>query len=87
MAKISKVYRFLVYALPAVLFFSYYPVISLGASESMNFEFSLPLIWLMFFDVVAFVIMVQKKYCLRNASECGCGCCSLFLQHCRYYGL
>ena len=61
MAKISKVYRFLVYVLPAVLFFSYYPVISLGASESMNFELSLPLIWLVIFDVVAFIIMVQKK--------------------------
>ena len=69
MAKISKVYRFLVYALPAVLFFSYYPVISLGASESMNFEFSLPLIWLMVFDVVAFVIMVQKKILFKECKR------------------
>lgn len=61
MTKLSKLYRFLVYALPAVLFFSYYPVIGLGASESMNFELSLPLIWLVFFDAVAFVIMVRKK--------------------------
>ncbi len=69
MAKISKVYRFLVHALPAVLFFSYYPVISLGASESMNFEFSLPLIWLMVFDVVAFVIMVQKKILFKECKR------------------
>lgn len=69
MAKISKVYRFLVYALPAVLFFSYYPVISLGASESMNFEFSLPLIWLMVFDVVVFVIMVQKKILFKECKR------------------
>ena len=38
-----------------------YPVIGLGASESMNFELSLPLIWLVFFDAVAFAIMVRKK--------------------------
>ena len=44
----------LLYLLPAVLFFSYYPVISLGASSSMNLELSLPLIWLALFDLVAF---------------------------------
>lgn len=44
----------LLYLLPAVLFFSYYPVISLGASSSMNLELSLPLIWLVLFDLVAF---------------------------------
>ncbi len=44
----------LLYLLPAILFFSYYPVISLGASSSMNLELSLPLIWLVLFDLVAF---------------------------------
>ncbi len=61
MVKFARVYRFLVYILPAMLFFSYWPVISLGASESMNFEFSLPLIWLIVFDGVALVILVRKK--------------------------
>ncbi len=61
MVRISKFYRFLVYILPAVLFFSYYPVISLGSNASMNFEFSLPLIWLIIFDVLAFVILIKKK--------------------------
>ena len=61
MAKLAKVYRFLVYILPAVLFFSYYPVILLGASVSMNFELSLPLTWLVVFDVLAFCILVKKK--------------------------
>ena len=45
----------LVYALPAVLFFSYYPILSLGNDATMNFEFSLPLIWLILFDLVAFL--------------------------------
>lgn len=44
----------LLYLLPAILFFSCYPVISLGASSSMNLELSLPLIWLVLFDLVAF---------------------------------
>ena len=48
MKKIDKVYRFLGYMLPAVLFFSFWPVISLGASESMNFELSVPKILLSF---------------------------------------
>ncbi len=61
MVKLAKIYRFLVYILPAVLFFSYWPVISLGASESMNFELSLPLIWLVIFDVLALWILVKKK--------------------------
>ena len=61
MAKLAKIYRFLVYILPAVLFFSYWPVISLGASESMNFELSLPLIWLVIFDVLALCILAKKK--------------------------
>ena len=48
----------LVYALPAVLLFSYYPIISLGNNETMNFEFSLPLIWLVLFDLVAFLSFI-----------------------------
>lgn len=55
--------------MPAVLFFSYYPVIKLGASESMNFELSLPLIWLVVFDVVAFGIMIKKKMLFRDCRK------------------
>ena len=40
---LRRAYFALLYALPAVLFFSYYPVIRLGSSASMNFELSLPL--------------------------------------------
>lgn len=44
--------------LPIVPFFSYYPVMKLGADRSMNFELSLPLIWLVIFDAVAFATLV-----------------------------
>lgn len=61
MKKLNKVLRFLIYILPAVLFFSYYPVISFGANAAMNFELSLPLIWLLIFDLVAAVIFVMRR--------------------------
>lgn len=55
MKALSKILWWFIYALPAVLFFSYHPIISLGANDSMNFELSLPLIWLLLFDLGAFV--------------------------------
>lgn len=57
----NKFYRVLLYILPAVLFFSYYPVISFGANESMHFEISLPLIWLVVFDITALILLIKKK--------------------------
>ncbi len=42
----DKIERFLIFSLPVVVFFSYFPVISFGSTESMNLELSLPLIWL-----------------------------------------
>ena len=57
----SKFYRILLYILPAVLYFSYYPVISFGSSESMHFELSLPLIWLVVFDITALVLLIKKE--------------------------
>ena len=57
----KKLFRILVYMLPAVLFFSYYPVISFGANETMNFELSLPLIWLVVFAFLSFVLVVKEK--------------------------
>ena len=58
MKALSKILWWFIYALPAVLFFSYHPIISLGANDSMNFELSLPLIWLLFFDLGAFVLLL-----------------------------
>ena len=53
--------KLLIKILPLCLFFSYFPVISLGSGESMNFELSVPLLWLVVFDVAAFSQMVIEK--------------------------
>lgn len=55
----------LLYLLPATLFFSYYPVIALGATPSMNLELSLPLIWLVLFDLVAFITLLTLPKTLK----------------------
>ena len=59
--KAEKFFRFLIYILPGALFFSYYPLIHFGNSESMNFEISLPIIWLVVFDVLAFFMLIKRK--------------------------
>ena len=59
----------LLYLLPLVLFFSYHPVISLGGDGTMNFELSLPMIWLVVFDVFGVVMLLRKKMvrkCLKK---------------------
>ena len=61
MKKLNKIFKWLVCILPGVLFFSYQPLMRLGANESMNFEISLPLIWLVVFDVVAVWLMGRRK--------------------------
>ncbi|MBQ3297032.1 O-antigen ligase family protein [Candidatus Saccharibacteria bacterium] len=57
----KRVYRFLIYILPVVLFFSYQPLVHFAANESMNFEISLPLIWLVLFDVLVVVMGWRKR--------------------------
>ena len=47
--------------MPICLFLSYYPVISFGTSETMNFELSVALLWLVVFDVVGLVVSVQRR--------------------------
>lgn len=54
-----RVFSWLLVGLPAVLYLSYYPIIGLGASESMNFELSVPLVWLVVFDVVGVVEVIR----------------------------
>ena len=61
MKTLAKIYAYFIYLLPAVLFFSYYPILSLGGNDSsMNLEFSLPLIWLVLFDVLSLVLLFAK---------------------------
>lgn len=72
---LSRLRRFifaLVYLLPAVLFCSYYPLISLGSDRSMNFELSLPLIWLVLFDaalLLAFILLDHERRRSRPRSR------------------
>lgn len=40
---------------PVALFFSYHPVISIGSTDTTNFEFSLAEIWLVLFAIVSLV--------------------------------
>ena len=61
--------KLLIKILPLCLFFSYFPVISLGSSESMNFELSVPLLWLVMFDVVAFLQMVLERKLFKGLRE------------------
>ena len=65
----ASIYKALIYVLPGVLCLSFYPVIKLGSSESMNYELSLPLIWLAIFDVVTLVMMIQKKRLIGGFSK------------------
>ena len=62
----KKLVKDLLYILPAVLFFSYFPIIRLGSNETMNFGLSLPLIWLVVFDLVGFVELVREKKLLTG---------------------
>lgn len=61
MKKLAKLYCGFLYALPVVLLFSYYPIISLGTTASMNLELSLPLIWLTFFAILSIIIFIKAK--------------------------
>ena len=61
MKKLNKILRGLLFILPLVLFFSYQPVIALGVGETMHFELSLPLIWLVIFDLVGIVMIWGER--------------------------
>ena len=61
MKNLSRLIRGLIYILPFALFFSYYPLISFGSNESMNFELSVSLLWLLVFDAVAFCALVCER--------------------------
>ncbi len=59
--KLESWLRFLVYVLPLALMFSYYPIITLGKNETMNFELSVPLVWLVVFDILTVCLMIKRK--------------------------
>ena len=56
--KLLPVHRSFFWALPIILFFSYYPVIPLFSTESSNYEFSLPLLWLLLMGILSLPIFL-----------------------------
>ena len=50
-----KTWELLIYLSPIALFLSYHPVISIGSSSEMNFEFSIAEIWLVLFSLVSLI--------------------------------
>ncbi len=69
MKLLRKTLLILIYVLPAILFFSYYPVFRLGQNSSMNFELSLPLIWLVLFDLLVIITLVVLGIKHRRTSS------------------
>ena len=55
-----KLRLFCIYFLPVTLFFSYYPLISLGETDSMHLELSLPLIWLVLFSLISAPMIMRN---------------------------
>ena len=55
--------------LPLVLYFSYFPVIGLGSNESMNFELSLPLLWLVVFGAISCLMILKKKDLIKDLKQ------------------
>lgn len=62
----KKLLKFLLLIMPACLFLSYHPLMRFGESETMYFELSVAMIWLVMFDVVAVVIMWQEKLLFKG---------------------
>ena len=49
---LNRLFLTLLYILPAVVFFTNFPLIRLGEDSSMYYEISLPMIWLAIFDLL-----------------------------------
>ena len=64
MERLNKLQKYFLYFLPVVLYFSYYPLISFGSNETMNFELSVPLIWLVLFFFISIPRLIDffKKF-------------------------
>ncbi len=54
-----KFCQILIILLPAVLYFSYYPLVRIFSDETMNLELSIPFLWLGIFDVVVLGLMIK----------------------------
>ena len=69
---LAKLRLCLLYTFPAALFFSYRPVLTLApTSDSMNFEFSLALLWLLLFALLSlgnFWRFLKQSWCVFRRS-------------------
>ena len=61
---VEKMRRSLILCSPLVFFFSFFPSLKVGENSSMNFELSLPLLWLALFSVISLktTIYYLKKH-------------------------
>ena len=66
----QKITRALLILFPPIFFFSYFPIISLGSNESMNFELSLPEICLVLFFVCS-LPMLGELYKFYGTKKLG----------------
>lgn len=62
--RLELIRRFLIFLLPACLFLAAYPQITIGSTESMNLEISIPEIWLVLFSVAS--LSNLPKLLLKN---------------------
>ena len=67
--KIDLIAKWAIILLPCSIFFSYHPLIYLGANSLMNFELSLPLIYLVLFSIFSiFYFVINHKSLMKNIS-------------------
>lgn len=66
---LNLVQKYLLYALPAVLFFSYYPRFALGETDFMHLELSLPLIWLAIFAIISIPSVIKYLKDIKEHSR------------------
>lgn len=64
-----KIQMTLIYLMPVALFFSYQPLMQIASAQTMNFEFSIALIWLMLFSIVSlpdlrYILTKHKKFAI-----------------------
>lgn len=68
---IETIKKYFIYALPVVLYFSYYPLIKIGENSAMNFELSLTVIWLFLFSIISIpkvIFFIKENYRKKRIS-------------------
>lgn len=66
LSKASAAKKFLLLLLPAVLYLSAFPALTLGADPTMNLELSLPIIWLVLFSLTSALSFADRSHFFAN---------------------